>query len=316
MTLAEVPLSGGTSRSTTVGFLLLDQFVMLSLAAALKPLRIANQLASAALYSWRMISETGGPVTTADGLNLEADDSIHGCRALDVIVVAGGAALPPAQAGRLVLWLQQQARAGTSLGSICGGAQLLALAGLKPARPPAATTPDDADLALILNLIAREHGARLAAAVWDSLALARTGDGNMRRPVTSAGPDYGGEHKPRLAEVIELMESNLEEPIEPDHLAALVGISRRQMERLFQEYLDSSPSRYYLLLRLNRARELVRLSSMSITDIAAACGFVSTAHFSRCYRNHSGVPPRDERRLLRAPHLHTHAILQPTMAPA
>ena len=98
-------------------------------------------------------------------------------------------------------------------------------------------------------------------------------------------------------DVIELMENNLEEPIELDELATFVDVSRRQIERMFHRHLDCSPSRFYLRLRLERARKLLKQSNMSIVEISMACGFISTPHFSRCYRKHIGVSPRDERKI-------------------
>ena len=102
-------------------------------------------------------------------------------------------------------------------------------------------------------------------------------------------------NQPKLQEIVALMEANLEEPIDLDELACFVDISRRQLERLFQKYLHCSPSRYYLKLRLIRARQLLKQTSMSIIEVASVCGFVSTPHFSKCYREYFGIPPRDER---------------------
>ena len=96
------------------------------------------------------------------------------------------------------------------------------------------------------------------------------------------------------------MEANIEEPISLDELSSYVGISRRQLERLFQKHLNCVPTRYYLNLRLNRARLLLLQTSKSIVDIALACGFISAPHFSKCYRDLFGIPPRDERRKLQA----------------
>jgi AraC-like DNA-binding protein len=84
--------------------------------------------------------------------------------------------------------------------------------------------------------------------------------------------------------------------ISPDDLSRFVGISRRQLERLFQQHLQCTPTRYYLNLRLNRARLLLLQTAKSITDISLACGFVSAPHFSKCYRDLFGFPPRAERR--------------------
>jgi transcriptional regulator GlxA family with amidase domain len=104
-----------------------------------------------------------------------------------------------------------------------------------------------------------------------------------------------GTNQPKLQEIVALMEANLEEPIDLDELAVYVTVSRRQLERLFQKYLHCSPSRYYLKLRLVRARQLLKQTPMSIIEVAAVCGFVSTPHFSKCYREYFGIPPRDER---------------------
>ena len=96
------------------------------------------------------------------------------------------------------------------------------------------------------------------------------------------------------------MEANIEELISLDEIASHVGLSRRQLERLFQKYLHCVPTRYYMRLRLMHARQLLLQTSMPIVDIAFASGFVSTPHFSKCYREYFGIPPRDERKAHRA----------------
>ena len=104
-----------------------------------------------------------------------------------------------------------------------------------------------------------------------------------------------GNTQPKLQEIVALMEANIEETITLDELAGYVGLSRRQLERLFQKYLNCSPSRYYVNLRLLRAQQLLKQTGLSIIEVATACGFVSTPHFSGCYRTFFGFPPRDER---------------------
>jgi transcriptional regulator GlxA family with amidase domain len=91
------------------------------------------------------------------------------------------------------------------------------------------------------------------------------------------------------------MEANLREPIGQDELAAYVNLSRRQLQRLFDKYLLCGPSRYYLKLRVARARELLLGTRMSMADITADCGFVSMSHFSKCYKEHFGYAPSTER---------------------
>src|SRR3546814_9920016 len=89
----------------------------------------------------------------------------------------------------------------------------------------------------------------------------------------------------------------LEEPLSRSELARGADLSTRQLERLFRKYLNRSPARYYLELRLNKARLLLLQTNMSVIDVALACGFVSASHFSKCYRDFFGRTPRKERGL-------------------
>lgn len=101
--------------------------------------------------------------------------------------------------------------------------------------------------------------------------------------------------QPKLAEAIELMHRNIEEPLSTEELSQHVGLSRRQLERLFRKYLHTVPSRYYLSIRLDRARKLLNVSSQAISQIAMACGFRSSAHFSSAFRNQFGFTPSEAR---------------------
>jgi AraC family transcriptional regulator, glycine betaine-responsive activator len=104
-----------------------------------------------------------------------------------------------------------------------------------------------------------------------------------------------GSEQPRLTAAVALMEANLEEPLDVEELARLVGVSRRHLERLFHDHLGTTLTRYYLRLRLEQGRRLLRQSERPITEIALACGFVSVSHFSTRYRELFGYPPRRER---------------------
>jgi len=105
-----------------------------------------------------------------------------------------------------------------------------------------------------------------------------------------------GVSHPKLLEVIAEMEKNLEEPVNCADLADGVGLSTRQLERLFRKYLSTAPTKYYLAMRLSRARFLLRQTSLPILSVALACGFVSASHFSKCYREHFSRTPSEERR--------------------
>lgn len=104
-----------------------------------------------------------------------------------------------------------------------------------------------------------------------------------------------GHHDSKLLSVVQLMESNLSEPLALEAISHRVGLSRRHVERLFRLYLGRSPARYYLEVRLDRARQLLRQTSLPVIEIAIACGFVSASHFSKCYRETYNCSPQSER---------------------
>ncbi len=145
---------------------------------------------------------------------------------------------------------------------------------------------------LLLALLAREHGLPLARRLATRLGLSGL-RGQDERLAEQPGPH--ALVPPRLAEALALMQANLSEPLPTDDVARLVGLSRRQLERLFKQHLDSLPSRHYLQLRLQRSRELLQRSGQSVLQVALACGFTSGPHFSNAYRAAFGCTPREER---------------------
>ena len=307
----------------TVAFLLLDNFTLISLASAVEPLRMANQLAGRELYSWKTLSADGQQVWASDGLPITPDSSIKSVVQAETVIVCGGVGIQRSVTRLHINWLVTQARQSRRLGGICTGSWALASAGLlngyecsvhweclaamQEAFPrvgistslftldrnrvtsSGGTSPMD----MMLHLIGRDHGRELSAAISEMFVYERIRNeqDHQRVPLKHTL----GTHQPKLQEIVTLMEANLEEPIELDQLAEYVSVSRRQLERLFQKYLNCSPSRYYLKLRLIRARQLLKQTSMSIIELAAVCGFISTPHFSKCYREYFGIPPRDER---------------------
>ncbi|XAW88231.1 GlxA family transcriptional regulator [Vibrio sp. CDRSL-10 TSBA] len=306
-----------------IGFLLLNNFTMLALASAVEPLRMANQLSGKELYDWYTITEDGEPVSASDGIKITPDASMSSVPKLDTLIVVGGVNITRSFTRRQVNWVQSLARKQLRLGGLCTGPYLLAEAGvldgyecaahweciaaLQEAYPRVVCsnhlfvidrdrmtcTGGSVPLDMMINMIKRDYGHELAASISEMFICDRIrGENDFQRvPLRHVL----GTAQPKLVEAITLMEANIEETIELDELAMYVGLSRRQLERLFQKYLQCPPSKYYLKLRLFRARQLLRQTSMSIIDIATACGFVSSPHFSKCYRIHIGISPRAER---------------------
>lgn len=311
----------------TFGFFLVPKFALMGFTSAIEPLRAANRLAGRRLYDWRIVSGDGAAVRSSSGIEVVPDHGIETVPRLDVVFVLSG--LDPQGASRgaqdkaTLAWLRRIARLGCRIGAISTGSYLLARAGLldgyrctihwenlpgfQEAFPELEVTPElyeidrgritcsggTASLDLMLTLIALEHGRDLANQVAEQFIHERIRDTHDQQRMALRGR-LGVSH-PKLLKVIGLMEENLEEPVARAELARRAGMSTRQLERLCRKYLARTPTRYYLELRLHRARKLLTQTSLSVLDVALACGFISASHFSKCYREFFDRTPREER---------------------
>ncbi|HUF56689.1 MAG TPA: GlxA family transcriptional regulator [Thermohalobaculum sp.] len=310
-------------RTRQFVFLLSAKFSMMAFAAAVEPLRLANRVARRPLYAWRLVSETGEPVEASNGAALVVDGGLEEVPRDATIIVCSGFGLERAASKPVLTWLRREARRGAGLGAVCTGAHVLARAGLLEGRRAtihwenqAAFAEDFPDVELlnllyvdddglitsaggtssadmILHVIAEEHGTDLASLVADTLihTPVRSVHDEQRLSV----PARIGVRHPKLVQIIQTMEQSIEEPISPADLARSVGMSTRQLERLFRRYLNRSPKRYYMELRLEKARNLLLQTDMSVINVALACGFTSPSHFSKCYRAHFNRTPYRER---------------------
>lgn len=306
-----------------LGFFLAPRFSMVPFITAVEPLRIANRLSNRRLYAWFLLTKDGQPVEASNGMAQIPDGSIATAGPFETVYVCGPYD-PSGYADKEVFaWLRRLARHGTKLGALCTGSYILARAGLLDGhrctihwenlqgfteafpdidvscelfeidRDRQTCSGGIAPMDLMLYLISIEHGHELAVAVSEQLIHDRIRDAHDHQRMTLRGR-LGVSH-PRLLDAIAQMETSLEEPRSLSEIAAEVGISKRQLERLFRTYLGRSPARYYAELRLRRARALLEQTSMSITDVGIACGFVSASHFSRSYREYFGKSPRQSR---------------------
>ncbi|MRV75356.1 helix-turn-helix domain-containing protein [Duganella sp. FT92W] len=144
-----------------------------------------------------------------------------------------------------------------------------------------------------LTLVEALYGANVQAEIKEALCIDKVRGPEERQRVALQA--RFGALQPKLSEAVTLMEANIEEPLSTDDIAGLVGLSRRQLERLFKQYLGSLPSRYYLELRLQRARQLLLETNHSIVQVGLMCGFSSGSHFSTAFGALFGNTPREER---------------------
>ncbi|MFT5136433.1 MAG: transcriptional regulator GlxA family with amidase domain [Arenicella sp.] len=312
-------------KAARYGFLLLPNYSMIAFSSAIEVLRMANRLRKEELYEWPIYTMTGEPVAASNGLLINSDAHINQAGDLDALFVCSGIRVAKVWNEPLRQCLQKLGQKKIVLGGICTGTYLLAKAGLldgyratihwenmaslREIAPNVKVTEElfeldrdrytvsggTASLDMMLQLVNRKYGKELAASVSEQFVCDRMRGAydKQRIPLKL----LLGSNQPKLTEAVELMEANLEELLNLDDLASLVGISRRQLERLFRKYLHCVPRRYYLDLRLKKARQLLLQTSESVSEIAIACGFVSSSHFSKSYREIFGLSPREERRL-------------------
>ena len=311
------------ARPEIVGFLLIEGFPLMTYAAAVEPLRAANSLSGRELYTWRHISLDGTAAEASNGARILADHAVGDDAALDILFVCAGGNPALFSHGPTLAWLRRLAQAGVRIGGLSGGPYILARAGLlegrrctihwehQPAlaeefpqlklqrtlfeidRDRLTCAGGVAALDLALALIGQAHGQALAAQVgeWYLLTQVREGGAAQRMALQER---FGVSH-PTLIQALALMEQHIEDPIPAGRLAELVGLSPRQLERLFAAHLGTAPAKHYLALRLERAQALLRQSPLSVTEVGLACGFVSPSHFSRVYRQGFGRSPAGER---------------------
>ncbi len=304
-------------------FVLMENFTLLSFASALDALRIANRMANRELYSWKFIGDGGQEVGCSAGTVFKLDDDLVELHRDDIAILCGGMNIQSATTKRLLNWIRREARRGLTMGGLCTAAYPLAKAGLLDGKRATihwenqdsfseeflevnltksvfvvdgnrlSTAGGTSSIDLMLKIIADDHGEELANAVADQMIYSsiRTDQDTQRLSV----PTRIGVRHPKLSQVIQIMEQNIEEPISPATLAKNVGMSTRQLERLFRRYLSRSPKRYYMELRLQKARNLLMQTDMSVINVALACGFASPSHFSKCYRAHYSTTPYLER---------------------
>ena len=324
MTTYEVPAQPKPDASVQrFGFLLVPNFSLIALSSAVDPLRLANMALGRPLFEYVTLGLEADPIISSDGIRVLPDRVIGETLIFDTVFVVGPNPLPNKGFADITRWLRQLAARGVTLGGIDTGSYYLAKAGLlndyrctihwedrealieEFPRLNVTTRLFEIDrdrytcsggvspLDLMTFVLRRPPGSRELAQRVSELLVSqqRSLDENQAIPIR-----YRYANLPEvLLEALEMMENNVEEPLTPTEIADYLKISRRQLERHFQAFVKTSPSRKYLEIRLARARLSVMRTTRRIDDIAQACGFSSSAHFIACYRETYGNTPQAER---------------------
>jgi transcriptional regulator GlxA family with amidase domain len=307
-------------KQARVGFLLLEHFSLPAYTQALDTMVTAN-LISPGCFATESYSLTGESVTSDLGLVIcpGAQIQLSNMADMDLLVICGGLRTPLKASPALSALLHGANKQSVELAGLWNGAWFLGQAGLLDGYKCAIHPENRAVLAevaknsqvtsesymvdgnrltaaspsgafhMVMEWIRNRHGRELADGITDILAFEES---RYRR----ARPSLHDKMSEPLRNVVQLMAANIEEPLSLSQIAEYVGRSRRQIERLFQDQMTTTPVRYYLELRLTEGRRLLQHSDLPILDVSLACGFVSSSHFSKCYTEFYGYPPSKEMR--------------------
>ena len=304
-------------------FILVEEFSHLAFSCAVEPLRIANWVADEELYQWSFRSEHGEQAVCSNGSITLVHGGLQSVPKCDQLFVLSGIHMRNHVTKPLLATLRRERARGTNIGALCSGAWLLAEAGFLDGMQAAihweyhdsfmeafpeinlvrsvfvadekhmTASGGTATADLMLHLIERDHGHDMSVAVADQMVYnaVRNATADQRVSLQSRN----GMRNAHLAKAINIMTENIQSPLSPSVIAADIGISTRQLERLFGKFLNTSPKKYFMELRLERARNLLLQTESSVTEVAFACGFESAGHFSRVYRATFGITPMQQR---------------------
>ncbi|RJL10720.1 GlxA family transcriptional regulator [Paracoccus siganidrum] len=320
-----------TGEPLCFAFLMLEGLSMLSLASATEPLRAANRLLGRDVFRWDLCSIDGQPVMPSSGIPFPA---IHVDQAIErnhALFICGGARVDPQDERPYLAAMRRAAHRGRAIGALSTASYLLAKAGLLdgyrctihwenraafeedfPHLPITGTLYEidrnrltcsggTASMDLMLHIIADLHGRDLANGVANQFHHARIRDADESQQ--GGRMEQIGTLPESLQMIVRLMQANIETPLQIERLARLANVSERQMERNFRNFLGMTPARYYLSLRVERAREMLLYTEQPIIDIAIATGFASTSHFSKWVKEFYKIRPsemREQARVARA----------------
>lgn len=317
-------LDHDTSGVCSVAFIVVEDFTAIALVSALETMRLANAIANKQLFSWSIHSANNSSVVASNGMTVGVDPNLDRALTAQNILLCSGTDADLHVDAEITKFLRQAAGKGRKIGAVCTGTYALAKVGLLDdhictihwlwqdalrEQFPALTVSRDlfvldrrrltcaggtAVVDMVLSHIAARNGEVLAAQVGNQMMHE-----SIRECADVSSLPFEarvGTSNRRVLEAIRIMESNIETPIPIDGIASRIGITRRQLERLFSSTMQRSPFDYYREARLRRAQYLLRHTDLSITEISLASGFAAPSNFSAAFRSVFGLTPQTFRR--------------------
>ncbi|MBS0364671.1 MAG: helix-turn-helix domain-containing protein [Proteobacteria bacterium] len=310
-----------------VGLILAQRFTLSAFSVFVDHLRLAadeGDRSRPLRVQWSVMASRPESVTASCGVMIEPTTGLLPPRNLDYVAVVGGLLHAGPQiddtTGR---YLREAAAAGVPLLGICTGSFILCRTGLMkgrrscvswyhyrdfleafPDQPviadrlfladgPRVTCAGGAGAAALATWLIEKHLGRAAAHKASQVMLfdrpPAGGDAQPHPPLSEVVSE------PRVRRALLLMEQNLARPVTVASIAAQLGLSARQLERLCRTHVATGPAALYRRLRMRYAHWLIENTDRSVTDIANEAGFADCAHFSRQFKDAYGEPPSTRR---------------------
>ncbi|MEM9601788.1 MAG: GlxA family transcriptional regulator [Pseudomonadota bacterium] len=311
-----------TARHIT--FALVTRFPLFGLACAVEVLRHANRFAERELYTWDLVSDTGGSVCDSNGLALETRAVARARTRTDAVFVVAGYELDGDALPQLTAWLRAEGKRDIPVGGISNGSFLLAHAGLLEGRPATVHFEDfsafhqrfptvraryqrtvidgnrmscsggTSTLDLLIEWLRREHAPRIASLVSQQMLLQALNlpPGDDAPLPLNSGPRYST----TVQRALDRLEASHAERLTVGEMARHVGLSRRELLRMFKRETGMTPGQAVRQRRVMRAQSLVRHTHLPLADVAIAVGYASQSHMTSHYRQHVGRTPAQDRR--------------------
>ncbi len=311
------------SRTSDVTFLLLDDFSHIAFACAVEPLRIANLLQGEEIYRWHLSSPDGERAVCSNKSVTLVDQGLGPLPPRSSLFLVSGQNVGDRATPEVLSFIRRERARGTQIGAICSAAYILARAGLLDGRRAAihwsfhdsfqenfpnvqlckhvfvadesfiTASGGTAAADLMLHLIGETHGGDLAVAIADMMVYSGVRPAGVAQQISLQARH--GIRNPHIAEAIRLLSESAPCYLSSSEIARKIGISTRQLERLFQKHLKVSPKKFAINQKLLKARNLLLQTEQSVSEIALACGYESASHFIRTYQSRFGVTPHNQR---------------------
>lgn len=306
-------------QATLFAFILCEGFCLMDLATAISALGAANRVTGAKRYSWVIVSSDGQSVRCSNGTAYPVGATLADIPArARAFVFAFDNPLRHDEPA-LLAWLRRAACCGTMMGAFGTGAVVLAKAGvlagrdftlhwtaqatfceLFPDHPPQETlfatdgrfftcAGGQSSGDMMISILSRDVDRAFGVCVADYLLgpAPRPAD----TPQRQATANRYGTRNPHFLAIMDAIAADETCELTIDELLEEHRISRRQLERLFRQFCNSTPARFLKDLRLDRGRDLLDQTSMSVLDISIAVGFSTVSTFSNSFSQRFGCSP-------------------------